>query len=72
MILPHDANPGRIKFSERTACPATDETLIAWSLRCAFIYSSTAATPQLVEADKPKRVGGLSDEQIALIEREFR
>jgi ParB-like chromosome segregation protein Spo0J len=37
-----------------------------------YAKSLVAATPQaqLVEADKPKRVSGLSDEQIALMERE--
>jgi ParB-like chromosome segregation protein Spo0J len=37
-----------------------------------YAKSLVAATPQaqLVEADKPKRVGGLSEEQIALMERE--
>jgi len=37
-----------------------------------YAKSLLAATPQdqLVEADKPKRVQGLSDEQIALMERE--
>lgn len=37
-----------------------------------YAKSLVAATPQaqLVETDKPKRVSGLSDEQIALMERE--
>ncbi len=37
-----------------------------------YAKSLLAATPQaqLIEADKPKRVSGLSDEQIALMERE--
>ncbi len=41
-----------------------------YTLSCA--KSLLAATPQaqLVEADKPKHVRGLSDEQIALMERE--
>ena len=37
-----------------------------------YAKSLLAATPQsqLVEADKPKRINGLSDEQVALMERE--
>ena len=37
-----------------------------------YAKSLLAATPQaqLVEADKPKRVTGLTDEQVALMERE--